>query len=212
MGLPVLQTGSPSFVLADTGRKSTKSEHENDRQLPVVIRSSRGPLYFLSGLAVYGMSRIVLPRRGAAEIDRSIDSVVENSMIIHALVLALVFAQEQINVVDLRRTAAVEAAAAADIFYDLDRYDPVGNLPLRRNMAEYVRVVIHEEWEELIAGRLSQRAWNLREADHSSGVTVLFWIVALVGSLGFAQAIGDRFSPIVYLRTSLFNWETGTSS
>jgi hypothetical protein len=169
--------------------------------------------------AVYVVSRLIHRKRGSDGTVKPLDSVVENIMIIHGLVLALVFAQEQINVVELRRTTAVEAAAVADIFYDLDRYDPVANLPLRRDLAEYVNVVIHEEWASLAEGQLSQRAWvlwdnvyegildlepantrqealrsrmlsdidtisesrDLRAAEHSSGITALFWIVAVFG-------------------------------
>ena len=60
--------------------------------------------------AVYVVTRLIHRKRGIADTNRPIDSVVENILSIHGLVLALVFAQEQINVVELRHNAAVEAA------------------------------------------------------------------------------------------------------
>jgi hypothetical protein len=65
-----------------------------------------------------------------------VDSVIGHTITIHSLILALVFAQVQVNLVDIRRTVAEEAAAVADVFYDLYRFEPVANLPLRRAVAE----------------------------------------------------------------------------
>lgn len=124
-----------------------------------------GGVVFLGALLLVALVYLAVHlglRRQIRSGDESItNSVIGHVVTIHALILALVFAQEQVNVFDLRRTATEEAAAAADVFYDLDRYDAVANVPLRRALAEYVSVVIHEEWETLAHGELSQRAWIL---------------------------------------------------
>lgn len=171
------------------------------------------------GVITYLGTRLVLRRRASKDTETLANSIIFRTASMHALILALVFAQEQINVVDLRRTVAQEAAAAADIFYDLGRYDPAADAPLQRALATYVKVVIEEEWETLVDGHLSQRAWdlweqvyegvldlapknlrqdalrarmladietisesrNLRRADYRSGVTLLFWTVAILG-------------------------------
>lgn len=170
-------------------------------------------------VAPYAVTRYFFRRHAEEDTGTLSSSIIFRTASLHGLILALVFAQEQVNVVDLRRTTAREAAAVADIFYDLNRYDSVGNQPLRRALAEYVRIVISEEWEALADGHLSQRAWdlwdevytgildfhpkdprqealrermlhdietisesrNIRSADSASGVTALFWFVAILG-------------------------------
>ncbi len=99
--------------------------------------------------------------RAGEETRQLSDSVIFLTTMLHSLVLALVFAQEQINVVELRQTSAREAGAIADIFYDLDRYEAGGNRELRRALAEYVQTLIDEEWDLLEKAQLSQRCWDL---------------------------------------------------
>jgi hypothetical protein len=110
--------------------------------------------------APYAAARFLLRAHARDETETLSNSIIVRIASLHGLILALIFAQEQANMNDLRHTNAREAAAVADVFYDLDRYDPVGNARLRRAMAEYVRVVIDEEWEMLADGHLSQRAWD----------------------------------------------------
>ncbi len=168
----------------------------------------------------YGITRLLLGRlSGGKDTGTLADSIIFLTASLHGLVLALVFAQEQVNIVDLRQTSAHEAGAIANVFYDLDRFEPGGNLEARRALAGYVQIVIEEEWTLLQDGQLSQRAWdlwddafnavldldptsprqealrdrmledigpisesrNIRVADASSGVTGLFWMVALPG-------------------------------
>lgn len=167
----------------------------------------------------YVLARRLFLTHATDDTESLASSVIFRVASLHVLILALVFAQEQVNVLDIRQTTAKEAAAIADVFYDLARYDATKNEHLRKTLAEYTEVVIHEEWLLLIDGDLSQEAWdlwsyvyegildltpqnprdealrsrmlkdietisesrNLRRADYSSGVTGLFWVVAISG-------------------------------
>lgn len=80
---------------------------------------------------------------------------------LHGLILALVFAQEMIEFQQLKYESAVEADAIADVYFDAGRYDPIEGLGIQHALAEYLRVVIDQEWNELGAtGELSQTAWD----------------------------------------------------
>jgi hypothetical protein len=176
----------------------------------------------LVGLAVFGAyaaGRHFFNRKASEDTKDLSGSVIFRNGSLHGLLLALVFAQAQVNVVELRRTTSVEAAAIADLFYDLDRYEPGGNIPLRIAAARYVREVMEVEWETLARGKFDSSAWalwdevfngvldmvpdsprrtalrermlhdidtisecrNIRLADSSSGITGLFWLIALIG-------------------------------
>ena len=79
---------------------------------------------------------------------------------LHALILALVFAQEQINYTQVRRTIVDEAAATADVYYELERYDVEKTNAIRLAVARYVQTVIEDEWALLARERLSDKAWE----------------------------------------------------
>jgi len=169
----------------------------------------------------YAIARFFLHPHTSEETEALSGSIVFRMGLLHGLILALIFSQELTDLVDVRNTSAKEAAAAADIFYDLDRYDPVASRSLRHSLAEYVHTVIHEEWGMLSQGQLSQRAWDLweevymgvldlapeslrheslrarmlqdietisesryvRGADSNSGVSGLFWFIAVLGTV-----------------------------
>lgn len=109
----------------------------------------------------YAIARFFLHTHAKDASETLSTSIIVRTASLHGLILALIFAQEMVNILDLRQISAHEAASIADIFYDLDRYDPSKNIHLRRALAEYTRVVIEEEWKTLSDGNLSQSAWDL---------------------------------------------------
>lgn len=133
----------------------------------------------------YIFSRIWLRPLAGKYSERLSHSLISLTIPIHALILALVFAQQQVNTFDLRKTVAKESAAAADVFYDLYRYAPDDTKPLRLAIAEYVQVVINEEWETLVKGHLSQRAWDRWE-------TVFHGVLNMTPQNPRQEALRDR--------------------
>jgi hypothetical protein len=80
---------------------------------------------------------------------------------LHALILALVFAQEMAAYQRLDNQTAIEADAVADVFNDAARYGPELQ-SVQDDMRAYLDIVIGTEWIELGEGRgLSQPAWDV---------------------------------------------------
>ena len=102
--------------------------------------------YFLMRLAV----------RHDAERDKELAaSVLTRIAALHALILALVFAQEMVDYQQLRLEGATETNAIADIYNDAKRYDLVLGQPIREDVSDYLNVVIRDEWSWL-AGRAAE--------------------------------------------------------
>lgn len=123
-------------------------------------------LLFVAGtivavLAVYGVSRLVLARRSEDDTAVLAGSVIFRVAALHSLILALVFAQEQINFNELRANIVNEADAVADIYNDLIRYDEDATADIRAQMVAYTQEATGPEWETLANARLSQQAWSL---------------------------------------------------
>ncbi|MBW9053170.1 hypothetical protein [Rhizobium mesosinicum] len=88
-------------------------------------------------------------------------SVITRIASLHALILALVFAQEMIEYQALRTESAVESNAVGDVFYDAERFGPQAQAPIQKALKDYVRIVIEQEWNELgRTGELSAAAWD----------------------------------------------------
>ncbi len=87
-------------------------------------------------------------------------SVIVRLGALHALILALVFAQEQVNYMETRRTVTEEAAATADVYYDIQRYEEQMSPNIQLALAQYVKTVIEVEWPMLKEGKLSPLAWE----------------------------------------------------
>ncbi len=110
-------------------------------------------------LLFYAIARRLLARRTSDDTGRLADSVVFRIGALHSLILALVFAQEEVNYASLHETVSTEVAAIGDIFYDLARYDAEANRPLQEQVVGYVEIVAETEWSALAAGGLSTDAW-----------------------------------------------------
>ena len=88
-------------------------------------------------------------------------SVITRIASLHALILALVFAQEMIEYQALRTESTVESNAVGDVFYDAERYGPEAQAPIQKALKDYVRIFIEQEWGELgRTGELSSAAWD----------------------------------------------------
>jgi len=111
-------------------------------------------------LAAYTLMRCLALAAGDFGTKELAGSVASGVSALHGLILALVFAQEMIDYQQLRYENTVEANAVADIYYDIERYDPAGARPVQDMLYSYVKAVTDEEWDRLGAtGRLSPGAW-----------------------------------------------------
>ena len=114
----------------------------------------------LLALLSYFLARALLAAGAGGEARELAGSVIFRVSALHGLILALVFAEELVNLNRIEETASHEAAMVADVFYDLKRYDEEATRPIRTELAAYVSVVLSEEWERLATlGQLSEDAW-----------------------------------------------------
>ncbi|MBC00120.1 MAG: hypothetical protein CML67_11340 [Rhodobacteraceae bacterium] len=104
--------------------------------------------------------KLLLPLSGEETRDLA-GSVIFRVSALHGLILALVFAEEIVNVNGIKQTTSRESALIADIYYDLKRYEPEQTAALRTELATYVALVVNDEWRELAENRrLSAAAWD----------------------------------------------------
>lgn len=118
----------------------------------------------LSWAAYFGMRALLAGR--ADETARDVaGGLVRGIAAVHGLILAFVFSQEVYEHQRMRNALISEAAAVGDIFYDIGRYGASRQHEIRTALVDYVRHVVSVEWDELgRSDRLSQHAWDLREA------------------------------------------------
>lgn len=127
-------------------------------------------LIFVGGSVALTFASYVLARRTlhTRSNDHTRDlssSVVFRLSALHGLILALVFAQELINYNALNRSINHEANLVEAVYFDLRRYDVKQTSELQKSLAQYVQVVLTEEWRLLASNRaLSDKAWDRREA------------------------------------------------
>lgn len=112
------------------------------------------------GLAIYRLARILWPVTDKEGADLAALVIVRIG-ILHALIVALAFAEVKQNEMHARQLVADEAVTVANTFYDLERFGGEATLPERRLLVRYARDVVHGDWPELSAhGRLSAEAWQ----------------------------------------------------
>lgn len=109
--------------------------------------------------ATYAAARHFLSERVSEEASSLSASVVFRLSSLHGLILALIFAQEQLNLSRLNQSIVNESIAIADLFYDLDRYGDPAAQALRGEMVLYTELVVSEEWAALAENALSEEAW-----------------------------------------------------
>ena len=112
-------------------------------------------------LAFYATARRLLSHKLDQHSEDMASSIIFRISALHGLILALVFAQELFDYNSVRHTVSEEAVAVGDVFFDLGRLDPEKTLNLRKSLASYTHVVVHDEWGRLGRGEgLSPVAWR----------------------------------------------------
>lgn len=122
-------------------------------------------------LSFYALGRRFLVNRIDEHSKDMASSIIFRVSALHGLILALVFAQELLNYNKVRTVVAQEAIAVGDVFFDLGRLDPDATLEIRKSLANYAHIVVHEEWERLGNGEgLSPAAWRHWEAAYQGAL------------------------------------------
>ena len=115
-------------------------------------------------LAAYFMSRLFFGGLIESETQRLAGSVMTKCASLHALILALVFAQEIFTYQDVREQLVAEATAVGDIYFDVRRYGTDSEARIQADLSQYVHLVVEKEWDILaMTGKLSQDAWRMRD-------------------------------------------------
>lgn len=115
-------------------------------------------------LAIYFLMRTLAGRNFDSETKDLASSVIFRVAGLHALILALVFAQENNDYNRIRKDLVDEATAIADIYNDIRRYGTDTEAAVQTALSGYTRVVVEEEWDRLAReDLLSATAWKLRE-------------------------------------------------
>jgi len=121
---------------------------------------------FISGTALLVLSCYFVMRRFEDRNPSSQTRDLANSVMLrisalHALILALVFAQEMSQYQQLKLQSATEANALADIYFDAARYGGAAAGTIAQPIRQYVELVISEEWDSLGSdGRLASSTWD----------------------------------------------------
>lgn len=115
-------------------------------------------------VAAYFTSRAFFGGRIEDETQRLAGSVMTKCASLHALILALVFAQEIFTYQQVRQQLVAEATAVGDIYYDMRRFGTDAEARVQAALSRYVHLVVEKEWGILArTGKLSQDAWRMRD-------------------------------------------------
>jgi hypothetical protein len=129
---------------------------------------------FIGGAVAIALGSYFLTRMAAErfEHERTQDlagSVTFRVAGLHALIVALIFAQEMVNYQTLRNGFVAEATAVADIFFDLERYEAGAADEVRVQLARYVDTVVKDDWRELADNRrVSEAGYALFETIYNA--------------------------------------------
>jgi hypothetical protein len=109
----------------------------------------------------YFLTRKLFLRRNTEKTYDLAGSVLFRIGALHALILALMFAHVTSLFLELRNAVTDEAAATADVYHDLERYENSEiTETIRRDLALYAGAVINDEWPLLANRQLSSDAWE----------------------------------------------------
>jgi hypothetical protein len=100
-------------------------------------------------------------------------SVLTRIAALHALILALVFAQEMVDYQQLRGESATEANAIADLYNDARRFGGPEAIKVADAATEYLDRVITQDWPSLASERhLSRTAWASWETAYENALAL----------------------------------------
>ena len=124
-------------------------------------------------ISAYAGTRWLLLTPGTPPERDLANSVVVRVSALHALILALVFAQELVNLRAINSAATREAALVGDVFYDLARYDAEETLGIREELSRYTYLVFTEEWPSMAEHKtLHSGAWKAWDAAYQEILTL----------------------------------------
>lgn len=116
----------------------------------------------LAALLCYALARMLLGRRIAADTELLAGRVIARLGTLHALILALMFAQEMADFRDIARVLSKEANAIGDVYQALQEYEEdsrTSTAAIREQIVEFVKTVRQVERTAIAEGRLSHRTW-----------------------------------------------------
>lgn len=108
----------------------------------------------------YSVGRWILRHEDSTVTKELASSILFRIGALHALILALVFADGQAAFIKMKTIVTDEAASVTDVFYDLERYDEKATVFIRSSIVDYAAVVVQDEWDDLAEGRLNEQAWT----------------------------------------------------
>ena len=117
----------------------------------------------LSTLLFYGVARILFVSRTGADSELLARGMVTRVGALHALILALMFAQEMADYRDISRIVSKEASAISDVYNSLLEYDAENQqstAAIRGLVVDYVRTVSQEDHTTLEESKISRRTWT----------------------------------------------------
>jgi hypothetical protein len=82
---------------------------------------------------------------------------------LHALILALVFAEVQSRHMEIRRIVMLEAENVLQVARDLDHFEDASGAQLKRMIVDYAHTVVEVEWSSMAERHLSPHATRLHD-------------------------------------------------
>ena len=117
----------------------------------------------LAALACYGLARRLLASHIAVDSELLTARIIGRLGALHALILALIFAQEIADYRDVYAVVSREASAIGDVYRGLQDYDAQASgasASVRAQVVDYVTNLIEIDQEALAEDRLSYRSWH----------------------------------------------------
>jgi hypothetical protein len=120
-----------------------------------------GSAAIVFGLAVYWLRWRLLPSQPSGQtLDLSMHAN-RAVAVLHALIIALVFAEAEIDYSNARNSIWQEADLLQEVFRDLHYFESAEAEETARLVAEYTRELIDREWDLLAINQLSDEAGQL---------------------------------------------------
>ena len=118
----------------------------------------------LSAFATYGLTHRLLRERTGIDAIQMTTSIIARLGALHALILALIFAQEMADYRDISRIASREASSIIDVYTNLLLYgeeDPQSADPIIDDLVEFVQTISTEDRIALASDQLSRKSRSI---------------------------------------------------